>query len=234
MARFPENVTEDAFLHNRGHVFHDRFEAAHQLASLMTEFRGANAVVAGIPAGGIPVAVTLAKALHLPLAVLAVSKITLPWNTEAGYGAVAADGTWLLNDKMVQQARLDQATIDSGLNDTKNKVQRRENQFNKILPPVDYEGKAVLIVDDGLASGFTMRVAITSARQRNAGSVIVAVPTGHASSVIDIAARCDQIYCANVREGFRFAVADAYEVWTDVDETDSVNLIQAFVEENAA
>ncbi|MGW8247323.1 MAG: phosphoribosyltransferase [Acidiferrobacterales bacterium] len=234
MARFPENVTEDAFLHNRGHVFHDRFEAANHLASLMTEFRGTNAVVAGIPAGGIPLAVTLAKALHLPLAVLVVSKITLPWNTEAGYGAVAADGTWLLNDKMVQQARLDQATIDSGLSDTKDKVHRREIQFNKILPPVELEGKAILIVDDGLASGFTMRVAIDSARQSKAGRIVVAVPTGHATSVIDIAGYCDHLYCANVREGFRFAVADAYEVWTDVDETDALNLIQSFVEENAA
>jgi len=234
MSRFPENVTEDAFLHNRGHVFHDRFEAAQHLAALLKEFRGTDAVVAGIPAGGIPLAGTLARELHLPLAVLVVSKITLPWNTEAGYGAVAADGTWILNEKMVQQTRLDQATIDSGISETKQKVRRREYRFNKILPPVEFAGKSILIVDDGLASGFTMRVAIDSARKRKAGRVIVAVPTGHANSVINIAGHCDHVYCANVREGFRFAVADAYVEWSDVDEEDAVDQIQNFVKENAA
>ena len=234
MRKFPENVTEDAFLHNRGHVFHDRSGAAHHLASLMTEFRGTNAVVAGIPAGGVPLAVGIAKELRLPLAILVVSKITLPWNTEAGYGAVAADGTWMLNDKMVQQARLNQETIDSGLGETKNKVLRRAAQFNKILQPIDYAGKSILIVDDGLASGFTMRVAIASARQQNAGRTIIAVPTGHANSVIDIAGRCDHVYCANVREGFRFAVADAYEEWTDVSEEDAIKLVQTFAEGHAA
>jgi len=234
MSRFPENVTEDVYLHNCGHVFHDRSEAAHQLALLMAEYRDANAVVAGIPAGGIPLAVTVAKELHLPLAVLVVSKITLPWNSESGYGAVAADGTSMLNDKMVKQNRLDQETIDSGIRETKNKVFRRAAQYNKVLPPVDYEGKTILIVDDGLASGFTMRVAIESARQLKARRIIVAVPTGHANSVIDIAGRCDHVYCANVREGFRFAVADAYEEWSDVDEADTIDLVQTFVEESAA
>lgn len=236
MWRIPDNVTEDASLHNRGRVFHDRIQAARRLASLMTEYRGADAdaVVAGIPAGGIPLAVTVAEELQLPLAVLVVSKITLPWNTEAGYGAVAADGTWLLNDQMVQQAQLDQATIDSGLSETKNKVYRRTTQFNQVLLPSGLEGKSVLIVDDGLASGFTMRVAIASAAHQGAARTIVAVPTGHASSVIDIAGRCDHVYCANIREGYRFAVADAYEEWSDVSEADAIRLVQNYTEKHLA
>jgi putative phosphoribosyl transferase len=233
MWNIPENVTEDASLHNRGQVFRDRIGAAHCLASLMTEFRNANAVVAGIPAGGIPLAVTIAEELQLPLAVLVVSKITLPWNTEAGYGAVAADGTWMLNDNLVKQAQLDQATIDSGRDETGNKVRRRAAQFNGILGPVDFEGKSVLIVDDGLASGFTMRVAIASAGQQGARHIVVAVPTGHANAVEDIAGRCDHVYCANVREGYRFAVADAYEEWTDVSEAKAIKLVQAYTEEHA-
>jgi putative phosphoribosyl transferase len=234
MRKNPENITEDAFLHNRGPVFHDRFEAAHHLARLMKDYRGQDAVVAGIPAGGIPVAVTLAEDLQLPLAVLVVSKITLPWNTEAGYGAVAADGTSLLNDKMVQQAKLDQATINSGLQETSDKVQRRSEKFSEILGQTDFKGKAVLIVDDGLASGFTIRVAIASARQLKAGRIVVAVPTGHATSVIDMAGRCDHVYCANVREGFRFAVAEAYEEWTDVSEADAIRLVKSYVGGHAA
>jgi len=234
MRKTPENFTEDPYLHNRGPVFRDRFEAAHQLARLLTGYRGQDALVAGIPAGGIPIAVTLAEDLQLPLTVLVVSKITLPWNTESGYGAVAADGTSLLNDKMVQQAKLDQATISSGLEETTAKVQRRSEKFNAILGPANFEGKTVLIVDDGLASGFTMRVAIESARHLKAGRIIVAVPTGHATSVIDMAGRCDHVYCANVREGFRFAVAEAYEEWADVSESDAIGLIKNFVGGHAA
>lgn len=234
MRKNPKNVTEDASLRNRGPVFRDRIEAAHCLASLMMEYCGADAVVAGVPAGGIPLAVAIAEELHLPLAVLVVSKITLPWNTEAGYGAVAADGTWLLNDKMVQQAQLDQATIDAGLSETKNKVLRRVTQFNQVLLPTGLEGKSVLIVDDSLASGFTMRVAIDSAAHQGAARTIVAVPTGHASSVIDIAGRCDRVFCANIREGYRFAVADAYEEWTDVSETDAIKMVQNYTQEHVA
>jgi putative phosphoribosyl transferase len=234
MRKTPENITEDPYLHNRGPVFFDRFEAAHQLGRLLAEYRGQDAVVAGIPAGGIPIAVTLAEDLQLPLAVLVVSKITLPWNTEAGYGAVAADGTSLLNDKMVQQAKLDQATINSGLQETTDKVRRRAEIFNGLLGPNDFEGKTILIVDDGLASGFTIRVAIASARQLKARRVIVAVPTGHATSVIDMAGRCDHVFCANVREGFRFAVAEAYEEWTDVSEVDAISMVQNYVKGHAA
>jgi len=234
MRKTPENFTEDPYLHNRGPVFHDRFEAAHQLARLLKEYRGQDALVVGIPAGGIPIAVTLADDLQLPLALLVVSKITLPWNTESGYGAVAADGTSLLNDKMIQQAKLDPETVSSGLEETTDKVNQRSKKFNAILQPIDFEGKVVIIVDDGLASGFTMRVAVESARRLKARRIVVAVPTGHATSVIDMAGRCDHVYCANVREGFRFAVAEAYEAWTDVSESDAIGLVQNYINGHAA
>jgi len=95
------------------------------------------------------------------------------------------------------------------------KVARREQTYRQQLPPVALEHRHVIIVDDGLASGFTMRVAIASARKQHAAEIMVAIPTAHAESVVDVAQRCDHVYCANVREGLRYAVADAYGVWKE-------------------
>ncbi len=96
----PANVSETASLHNRASVFRDREDAGRQLASLLPEYRDSDALVLAIPAGGVPVAAALAAELRLPLNVLVVSKITLPWNSEAGYGAVAADGSYQINDAL--------------------------------------------------------------------------------------------------------------------------------------
>lgn len=230
MWRAPDNLTEDESLHNRGPVFQDRIDAARRLAPLMPDLPGRDVVVAGIPAGGIPLAVTLADILKFPLSVLVVSKLTLPWNTEAGYGAVAADDTLLLNEALIRQVQLEQTSIDQGVRETTEKVRRRQKRFTDVTGAVSLAGKTVMIVDDGLASGFTLRVAIASARSQGAKNILVAIPTGHASAARDIAAICDHLYCANVREGLRFAVADAYEEWRDISEDEALSLVQQYIE----
>lgn len=222
----PTNVSETTSLHNRASIFRDRDDAGRQLASLLPDYRDSDALVLAVPAGGVPVAVALAEELHLPLNVLVVSKITLPWSTEAGYGAVAADGTCQINDKVVEQARLDEATVNSGISKTKAKVAKRANTFFDITGHHDLTDRIIIIVDDGLASGFTLRVAIESAKNQKAKEIIVAVPTGYATSVIAVADQCDHFYCANVREGMRYAVADAYEKWSDVSEEEVITMLK--------
>ncbi len=211
-------VREVGELRDRTDVFRDREEGGRRLAELLRAIDAPDAVVCAIPAGGVPVGVALARETGLPLDVAVVSKITLPWNTEAGYGAVAFDGTTRINEPLVRQVGLTRSQVEEGIAATLAKVQRRARRFRGGDPAPAVAGRAAVLVDDGLASGFTMRVAIEAVRRSGAARIVVAVPTGHAAAVERLDAEADEVLCANVRGGFRFAVTDAYRKWTDVPE----------------
>ncbi len=215
-------------MRNRGRVFRDRAQAGAVLADMLGEFRGTDTLILAIPAGGVPVASEIAQRLGLPLDLAAVSKITLPWNTESGYGAVAFDGSVRLNQDLIAALGLPAATVQEGIARTKEKVTRRVQQLCGDRPLPALTGRAAILVDDGLASGFTMHTAVDALHRLAARQVIVAVPTGHANAVTRIAAAVDSLYCPNIRQGLSFAVADAYEQWTDVSETTVVEIMQMF------
>jgi predicted phosphoribosyltransferase len=178
--------------------------------------------VLAIPAGGVPVAAVIAERLRIPLDVAVVSKITLPWNTEAGYGAVAFDGTMRLNEALVAHLGLTEEQIQQGIAQTTQKVLRRAKRFRGDRPFPDLAKRQAILVDDGLASGFTMLKAVEALRKAGAQHLCVAVPTGHGSSLPRMASEVEALYCANIRSGFSFAVADAYEAWTDVTEEEAI------------
>ncbi len=198
---------------------------------MLEEYRGSDALVMGIPAGGIAVAVEIATVLHLPLDIAVVSKITLPWNSEAGYGAVAFDGTVMLNEELLSRLNLSNVEIQKGIKETGQKVIRRVTMFRGDRPLPDFN-RPVFLVDDGLASGFTLRVAIRALRQAGSTNVILAVPTAHLESVQMILKEVEAIYCPNLRSGLFFAVADAYEQWSDLDEQDVTRILREFEDRN--
>jgi predicted phosphoribosyltransferase len=185
---------------------------------MLAPFSLENGLVLGIPAGGVPVGLAAAARLGLPLDVVVVSKITLPWNTEAGYGAVAFDGTCQLNQALIAHLSLSEDQITEGIRKTRSKVMRRAERFRGNRPFPELTGRPVILVDDGLASGFTMRTAIAALRKAGADTLIVAVPTAHDRAVADIAGLAEGVVCANIRPGGRFAVAEAYQDWYDVSE----------------
>jgi len=224
----PSNIIERNELHNRTRVFRDRQQAGLALAQMMERFKETTAIVLAIPAGGVPVGAEIAGQLGLPLDVAVVSKITLPWDTEAGYGALAFDGTLKLNDHLVARIGLRKEEIRKGIAETRTKVQRRVTLFRGDNPMPSLSDRTVIVVDDGLASGFTMLVAVEAIRQASPSQVVVAVPTGHGQSVERIAAKVDRIYCANVRIGLRYAVADAYWHWYDVAEEEVIEGLALF------
>jgi len=215
-------------MRNRGRVFRDRSQAGAVLAGMLGEYRGADTLVLAIPAGGAPVAAEIAKHLGLPLDLAVVSKITLPWNTESGYGAVAFDGTVRLNRDLIAALVLPETVVQEGIARTQEKVARRVKQLcgDRQLP--DLTRRAVILVDDGLASGFTMHTAVDALHHLAVAKVIIAVPTGHAEAVARIAAIVDSLCCPNIRQGMSFAVADAYEHWTDVNEATVAGIMQSF------
>jgi putative phosphoribosyl transferase len=203
-------------LRGRVAVFRDRADAGRVLAGLLEGFRGSDALVLAIPAGGYPVAAELARRLGLPLDVAVVSKITPSWNTEVGYGAVAFDGTVSINEPAAADLGIDASERAAGIEAASRKVARRVALLRGGAAAPNLSGRPVLLVDDGLASGFTMITAIEALEKLGAGAITVAVPTGHAEAVGRIADRAAAVCCANVRSGRRFAVAEAYRRWRDV------------------
>jgi len=221
-------IHELAELRDRVGCFRDRAHAGTVVATMLDSFDGTDTVVFAVPAGGIPVAVVVAERLRLSLDLLVVSKITLPWNTEAGYGAVAFDGTVRLNERMVAYERLTDEVVREGIGKTRDKVVRRFKRLRGDRPFPDVSERTVIVIDDGLASGFTMGVGVEAVRKAGAGDIIVAVPTGHSDAVRRVASEAQAVYCANIRSGFSFAVADAYEHWYDVDEAEAVDMYRRF------
>jgi len=215
-------------LRNRGGVFRDRAHAGAVLAGMLGARRGTRALILAIPAGGVPVAAEVAARLDLPLDLAVVSKITLPWNTESGYGAVAFDGTVRLNRELIAALGLRPQVVDEGIARTQEKVARRVRELRgaDIMP--DLRHRTAILIDDGLASGFTMLTAMEALRHLAPGEIVVAVPTGHYDAVARVAAAVDSLHCPNIREGYSFAVADAYEQWTDVEETTVAGILRGF------
>ncbi len=207
-------------MRDRTRTFRDRAHAGAVLGEMLEPrfAHRAGALVLAIPAGGVPVAGPIAERLRLPLDLAVVSKITPPWSSEVGYGAVAFDGSLQLNDSLMRRLGVAQAQADEGIARTREKVERRNADLRQGRDYALLDGADVILVDDGLASGFTMRAALAAVRNAGAALVAVAVPTAHESSVRAVLSSADVVYCPNVRGGPRFAVADAYETWSDVDE----------------
>jgi predicted phosphoribosyltransferase len=207
-------------LREKAGVFRDRRHAGEVLAGMLESAGDGGGIVFALPAGGVPVAVPVAETLGLALDVAVVSKVLLPWNTEAGYGAVAFDGTVRINTDLVRRLDLSRRTVAEGVDETRRKVERRMRLFRGDRPFPDLTGRSVIVVDDGLASGFTMLVALEAMRGKKAGRIVVAVPTGHPGAIDRICREADELYCANVRTGYPFAVAAAYRSWSDVTEAE--------------
>jgi len=212
-------------MRDRRRVFEDRRHAGVVLARMLAGKLPARSRILAIPAGGLPVAVEVANALGLPLDVAVVSKITPAWNTEVGYGAVAFDGRVRVDAGRRSALGIDEAGAREDVDRAVAKVGRRVKRLRAGRGPLLAAGDTAVLVDDGLASGITMATAAEAVRAAGAGCVIVAVPTGHQSAVTWVAEAVDEVHCANVRSGRSFAVADAYENWSDLDDAMALEIL---------
>ena len=226
-----ENIVDIPEFRDRVNVFRGRAQAGEILAGMLDSYKSSDAIVLGIPAGGVPVGAVIAEHLDLLFDVLVVSKITLPWNTEAGYGAVAFDGSVRLNEKLLPGLGLSKREIEQGIETTFQKVIHRVKSLRgeRVFP--DISERPVILVDDGLASGFTLLVGVESLRKASANRIIVAVPTGHWQSVHMMAQHVETVFCSNIRHGWSFAVADAYQRWSDVPDEEVVRILKQIMPE---
>ncbi len=206
----------DHDLAERRYVFTDRAHAGLVVARMLMKWRGRSdeATVLAIPAGGVPVGMTIAKALGLPFDLLFIRKLHFPDNPESGFGAVSEHGEVLLNERLARL--LDSRTIERQITIERKALEARIRRLRRLYPAQDLTGRTAIITDDGLASGFTMLAAIAEARARGATSIVVAVPTASRQAAEKVADAADALYVANLRSGQWFAVAEAYTTWRDL------------------
>ncbi|RLE50180.1 MAG: phosphoribosyltransferase [Candidatus Methanomethylicota archaeon] len=218
---------EDTSLRDKLYVFKDRRDAGRKLANMLSpRYQGLDCVVLAIPSGGVPVALEVAKHLNAELDIVICRKIPIPFNKEAGFGAISPDGDIYLNRALVRSLGLDNQYIRWAANRVLSEIKRREQVFRMNRPPVILKNKHVILVDDGLASGYTMLAAVHYVKKREPSKVIVAVPTSPNESINLLLPHVDELYCLNVRDIYPFAVADAYEIWYDLSDQEVVSLLK--------
>lgn len=220
-------LIEKKSFRNVRHILESRMEAGRLLSGLLSNIERKNAIVLAIPSGGVPVGAEISKKLRIPMDLLIVRKVQIPWNTEAGFGAVCPDGTEVLNEGMLKSLGLEDEDMNAQIEKARSSIREREIIFRKGRPFPSVKGKTVVITDDGLASGYTMAAAVRFVRKEKAGRTIVAVPTALERTAHFILKEVDELYCLNVRRGEQFAVADAYQDWHDVSDKEVMKILDA-------
>ena len=220
-------IIEDPDLRDKRFVFEDRQDAGRRLAAILEPYRGTNILLLAVPSGGVPVAAEAARILSLPLDLLIVRKLQIPFNPEAGFGAMSVSGDILLNDELVESLHLGKEAIAATVKATREVLDQRNSRFRGGRPLPSCQNKKVIITDDGLASGYTMRVAARWVRGMKPERIIVAVPTGSARTVEVMREEVDEIVYLNIRSGYRYAVAEAYRHWHDVSDDEVLHVIDA-------
>jgi predicted phosphoribosyltransferase len=223
----PTRIYEKKELRGKNYVFKDRVEAGRVLAEMLEpEYKAAqDAIVLAIPSGGVPVGLEVKSKLNFPFDLIIVRKIPVPHNPEAGYGAVTLEGGVFLNEDLVSRLRLSPSQIENHISHLGKELEERDALFRGRRPPTDLSHKTAILVDDGLASGYTMMASVHSAKGRGAKEIVVAVPTAPPETIEKIEPMADKIYCPNVRGKIFFAVADAYEHWYDLSRAEVLDLL---------
>ena len=203
----------------------DRREAGRLLAVELKNYRGrADVVVLGLPRGGVVVAYEVAKALNVPLDVYLVRKLGAPGQEELAIGAIASGGVRVMNEDLVDALGLSSAQIEAIAAREQVELERRERTYRGDSRPPDLSGKTVLLVDDGLATGASMRTAIRSLRSHRPGRIVVAVPIAPRSTCVALEREVDEVVCLMSPEPF-YAIGQWYLDFAQTSDSEVVTLL---------
>jgi predicted phosphoribosyltransferase len=208
-------------------LFRDRVEAGDVLAGQLGQYAGRDDVlVLGLPRGGVPVAARVASALAAPLDVFVVRKLGVPGHQELAMGAIASGGVQVVNEQVVDRLGLTEAVLAQAAEAEGRELARRERRYREGQGPPDLAGRVVILVDDGLATGSTMRAAVAAARRLGPARVVVAVPTAPASTCQRLRQEADEAVCATIPRPFR-AVGYSYRSFPQTSDEEVRSLLAA-------
>ncbi len=210
----------------KGQRFRDRTEAGQVLATKLLAYPGRRDVlVLALPRGGVPVAFEVARALHAPLDVIIVRKLGVPGEEELAMGAIASGGACVLNDDVVRTLGIPEAVIHKVAARAQREVERRERLYRGGHAASEVRGQTAILIDDGIATGATMRAAVAAVRRQQPARIVIAVPAAASSTCDDFAAEVDELVCIIRPEEF-LAVGFWYENFSQTSDEEVCNLLQ--------
>jgi putative phosphoribosyl transferase len=213
-------------------LYRNRLEAGRMLATKLTTYANrTDVLVLALPRGGVPVAFEVARALHVPLEVFVVRKLGVPGHEELAMGAIATGGVRVLNERVVQMLQIPGKVIDAVTAAEERELVRRERLYRDDLPPPDVHDCTVILVDDGLATGSTMRAAVAALRKQQPARIVVAVPVAAPSVCDELSTEVDEIVCAMTPEPF-FGVGYWYEDFSQTPDKEVHDLLAQSEQEN--
>ncbi|HSW93280.1 MAG TPA: phosphoribosyltransferase [Gammaproteobacteria bacterium] len=205
--------------------FFDRHAAGMVLAEQLKSYsKNPNAIVLALPRGGVPVAYEIAKALSVPLDVFVVRKLGVPEHEELAMGAIATGGTVVFNDEIVRELHISKFAIDQVIQSEQEELKRRESAYRGNRPFPVLKDKTIILVDDGIATGATMRAAIMALRKQNPANIVMAVPVAPFSTCVEMEGWVDKIICPLKPYQF-YAVGAFYENFSQTSDEEVFELL---------
>ncbi len=206
--------------------FKDRREAGKRLAEALSEYAAQpDVIVLGLPRGGVPVAYEVAEALDAPMDVFIVRKLGVPGHEEYAMGAIASGGIRVLNPEAMDFLDIDDRTVEAVAQREKRELERREQAYRGDRPMPNFEGKTVILVDDGLATGASMRAAVEALKTRNPEKIVVAVPAAAPESCAGFQDEVDEVVCVLTPQPF-FGVGAWYQDFSQTTDEEVSALLQ--------
>ena len=206
-------------------LFVDRADAGRRLVPSLKDLVGGNALVLAIPRGGVIIGYEVAKAIGLPLDVIIPRKIGAPSNPELAIGAMTEDGTVLLDKRLVEYLQVSNEYIKKETETQKHEIQRRLRLYRGASPYPILENRDIILVDDGIATGSTMKAALASVRKRGAKTVVIAIPVGSYSTIKELEEKADHVVCLYTPEPF-YAIGQFYEDFSQTQDEEVTRLLK--------
>jgi putative phosphoribosyl transferase len=205
-------------------VFVDRTDAGRRLAERLADYARLEPVVIGMARGGVPVAAQVADRLGAPLDVLVVRKIGVPWHPELGVGAIAEGGASVANDSLIADLGLRAEELAAVIERERRVLDERVRRYRGSRPPVPVEGRVAIVIDDGLATGYTARAAIDALRRRGASKVVLAVPVGPRHTIEALRSVADEVVAVDPRDDL-YAIGEFYADFSQTSDEQIVALL---------
>jgi putative phosphoribosyl transferase len=206
-------------------IFQDRTDAGRTLAKQLGAYANrTNVIVLGIPRGGVPVAFEVARALNAPLDVFLSRKLGVPGQEELAFGAVATGGVRVLDPEIIEASNISEQQIDQITEKVRMELERRERAYRGGRPPLHFKGQIVILVDDGIATGSSMRAAVSGLKQMKPARIVIAVPVTPLSTCNHLRSEVDEVVCLHTPKFF-YAIGEFYEDFSQLNDDEVSDLL---------